>query len=86
MLKRTGYLKYDVKGKQHTKKVKLPKERYGYGIYKQRSGYVKLAGFKKNPKKHGYGRPNFITKTVKIPKSAGLSRLKIGKRIISKAK
>lgn len=76
---------YTVGGKERAKSIRIPAQRHGYGIYRQGDGYVQLSGFKKNPQTHGYGKPNFIDKYVKLPANAGTARLKVGNRVISKA-
>jgi len=74
-------------GKKHSKKIAVPDERYGLGIYKQREGHVVIGYFKKPAETHGYGKDNYVIKHVAIPKNAkgSSARLKVGLKIISRA-
>lgn len=75
-------------GKTHSKKVAIPEKNHSLGIYKQREGVVVIGYFKNRPLTHGFGKDNYIIKNVSISKNAkgGSARLKVGIRIISKAK
>jgi len=81
-----AYIIYPFKGTTRRKGVEIPKQRYGFGINKQREGYVELSGFKKNPKIYGYAKPNHLTINVRLPIEAGRAKLQIGKKIVSVAK
>jgi len=75
-------------GKTHSKKVAIPEKHHSLGIYKQREGEVVIGYFKNRPLTHGFGKDNYIIKNVSISKNAegGSARLKVGLRIISRAK
>ncbi len=76
-------------GKTISKKIKIPKKRYNLGITKQREGYVAIGYFTEPlyTKKLGYSglHAPYTEIHVTLPRGAGLARLKIGKRIVSKA-
>ena len=76
----TGYIEYG-KGKKTTgkKRVALPEKRRLLGIEKWREGHIILAWV--DPKTGKYR-----TKRVTVPKSAEWVRLRVGKRVVSKAR
>jgi hypothetical protein len=83
-----AYLIYDlITGETRSKKIRVPKKHISLGIYKQRAGVVVIGYFLNSPKTHGYGKDNYIVKTVSIPLNTkgGSARLKVGSRIISRA-
>lgn len=75
-------------GKIHSKKISIPEKHHHLGLYKQREGEVVIGYFKNQPLTHGFGKDNYIIKNVSISKNAkgGSARLKVGIRIISRAK
>jgi hypothetical protein len=81
----------DFNGKKHSKEIKIPKIRYGMGITKQREGYVAIGYFSEPlyTVKQGYVGLHRRIKEIRVtlPKStvSASARLKIGKRIVSKA-
>ena len=80
------------KGQVLKKKIRIPQKRFNIGISKQREGYVNIGYFPLplNTKKQGYTGLHGQYKEIHVtlPKSAvmGTARLKIGKRIVSRAK
>lgn len=83
-------LLYDVNGRQQSKKIKLPAQRIGLGILKQREGYVIISYWKTDPDVAIHAgsaavRKSFVEKVVNIPSNAGQARLKVGNRVISVA-
>lgn len=67
-----------------TKKVTVPP--YNPGIAKQRDGFVVLSGWDSPGWKSKFEhKGRYISKVVRIPRDAGLSRLVIGKKTVSKA-
>jgi hypothetical protein len=74
-------------GKKHSKTVMIPENRRELGIVKQREGIVVIGYFRKPAITHGYGSDNFVIRNIGVPKNTvgGSARLKVGKRIISRA-
>ncbi|MFA5622213.1 MAG: hypothetical protein WC948_05890 [Thermovirgaceae bacterium] len=81
----TATVLYTVNGRNQSTRISVPPKRYGLGILKQRPGYVDISWFRMNPDIGGYGSDNFTIMRVPLPKNAGPARLKVGKRILSKA-
>lgn len=82
----------DASGKKHSKEISLPEKRFGAGITKQREGYVLISYFVEPlyTKKDGYIglHRKYYEKRVALPLTAvdASARLKIGKRIVSRAR
>jgi hypothetical protein len=76
-----------IDGKKHSKMVMVPEKRRELGIVKQREGIVVIGYFRKPAITHGYGSDNYVVRNISVPKNTkgGSARLKVGKRIVSRA-
>ncbi len=82
-----GILEFELAdGRKIRKKIKLPVLRYKYGIYKIKGSHVQLSGWRRNPRKYGYGGDNYLIDTYPIPEGTKVVRLIVGKRVVSRYK